>query len=108
MSDILDRLRAAREAAPTIPIEIEEWGLSAFIRPISAARHASIRKETNESRMAAKFIIACLMDKDGKPIFEDNAASLAELESQSSGLIGWVLEQILDAVNGSFEKAKNS
>ncbi|MGR3495218.1 hypothetical protein [Citreimonas sp.] len=108
MSDILDRLRAARENATTIPIEVEAWGVTAYIKPISAAKHASIRKEKSESRMAAKFMIACLMDKEGKSLFEDNAETLAELESQDAGLVGWVLEKILEAMDARFDQAKNS
>lgn len=108
MSDILDRLRAAREGAPTIPLEIKDWGITAYIRPISAAKHASIRKDKSESRMAAKFIIACLMDETGEPLFQDTADNMAELEKQDAGLIGWLLEQILETMDARFDQAKNS
>ena len=107
MSDILDRLRAFREGAPTIPIEVPEWGLKAFVRPMSAAKHAYIRKGKSESMMAAQIIIAGLVDETGKPVFPDNAASLAELESQPSGIVARVMLEIMEHTNGEFD-AKNS
>ena len=107
MSDILDRLRAHREGAPTIPIEIPEWGLSAFVRPISSAKHASIRKHGNEARMSAHFIMESIVDEKGKPIFPNDAHTIAELEGQPSNLIGRVTMEILGHMNADFD-AKNS
>lgn len=106
MSDILDRLRAFREGAPTIPIKIPEWGLDAFVRPMSAAKHASIRKGKSESMMAAQIIIAGLVNEKGVPVFPDNAASMAEIESQPSGVVARVMLEIMEHTNGEFD-AKN-
>ena len=107
MSDILDRLRAFRDGAPSIPIDIPEWDIKAFVRPMSAAKHAAIRKGKSESRMAAEIIIAGLVDEKGKPLLPDNAESLAEIENQPSGLVARVMLQIMEHTNGEFD-AKNS
>lgn len=108
MSDILDRLRAHREGAPTVPIEIPEWGLSAFIRPVSAARHAGIVKTESKdaARLSARMIIACLVDENGTPIFTDDAETLAELVQQPSTTLLRVAQEIVGEMSG--DDPKNS
>lgn len=108
MSDILDRLRAHREGAPTIPISIPEWGLEAYIRPISAARHAGIVRTYAKSaeRLSAQMIVAALVDDKGAPVFQDDADTMAELVQQPSPLLLRVAQAIAGEMGG--DDAKNS
>lgn len=108
---VIDRLRAYRESAPLLPIRVDVWDLDCFVRPISAGRHATLRTHygSSESRMAAQLIIHALVDADGKPVFEDNAATMAELENQPSGLITRIAMRILSQMgaDADLDAAKN-
>lgn len=108
MSDILDRLRAHREGAPTVPISIPEWKIEGFIRPLSAAKHAAVRKNKDEARLSAQTIILCIVDEKGEPIFKDDAPTMAELVQQPSSLLARISMEIYEQINSDFESAKNS
>lgn len=107
MADVLDKIRARREAAPTIPLEIPEWDMKCFIRPLSAGKFMSIMKQGNKAEVAAQTIIHGLVDKDGKQIFEDNAESLAVLVGESHVVIDRVSAAIIRA-EIDLDEAKNS
>lgn len=109
MSDILAKLAAHRETGvQTFPIEIPEWDLSCFIRPLSTAKHLGLSKEKSRSRQAARLIVYSLVDASGASIFEDNAASLAEIESQPSPLVARISQEVLEVLGTEDEEdAKN-
>lgn len=98
---LIDRMQAFREGAPTIPVSVPEWSLDAFARPISAAKHSSLRKNygESESRMAAQLIIHGLVDDKGVQVFTDDVKSMAEIERQPSGLVLRIAGAIMDAMN---------
>lgn len=113
MSDILDRLKAYRDGTPTIPFEVPEWGLSAYVRPISANHHANIAKaeKGHNARMAARMIMACVVDEKGDQVFKDDAPTMAELVAQPSPLIARIGQDIIRALgmgDDDPDAAKNS
>lgn len=87
MSAILERIRARHAAKPDIPISIPEWEVDAFIRPLSAGKMLSLRKSGDQSHIAAQTIIHGLVDKDGKPLFEDDAETQAAILGERNRLI---------------------
>ena len=114
MSDILDRLRAHRDAKPSIPFEIPEWEIKCFLKPISAGRHAMLSKSEgkNTARLNSRIIISTLVDADGKSIFDDDAPTLKEFLEQDVILISRVSDEIVTALGMAPEDpeddAKNS
>lgn len=98
MSDILDRLRAHREkSAKGIPFTVEAWDLECNIRPISAAKHASLVKQYGDkaARLAAFFIINTLFDDKGQPVFKDDAETLSEMLQQPSTTLQGIAEDVM-------------
>lgn len=95
MTDILDRIKARHAAKPDITIAIPEWGLDAFIRPLSAGKMLSLRKSGDQAHIAAQTIIHGLVDKDGKQIFRDDADTVATLLNERNRLIDRVAAQIV-------------
>lgn len=110
MSNVLDRIRARREGRPSIPLEVPEWELKAFIRPLSAGKMASLQKQGNPAIMAAQVIIHGVVDESGKPIFKDDAETLAALTGEEYDLIDRVSAEIGGARTGfdTVDDAKNS
>ena len=114
MSDILERLRAHRESTPSIAFEIPEWEIKAFLKPISAARHALLSKSEsrNLARLNSRLIISALVDEDGKSIFVDDAKTLQEFMEQDVILISRIADDIVTALGMNSDDpvgdAKNS
>jgi len=72
-------------------IEIPEWSdpesddtLVGFYDPPTLRVRQAIQRRAgkSEGRMMALVVILCLKDKDGKTLFQDDAESLATLESK--------------------------
>lgn len=85
---ILDKARAHFDKMRGQTIEIPEWGLTGeaaarFDPPTLRIRQAiQHRAGKSESRQFATTVILCLKGKDGKPIFKDDAPTLAALEAE--------------------------
>lgn len=110
MSDVLDRIRARRDSKPSIPIEVPEWGVSAFVRPISAGKMASLQKQGSVAVVAAQIIIHGMVDESGKQIFKDDADTVAVLTGEEHDLIDRISSEIARAktVFDTVDDAKNS
>lgn len=88
MSDLLDLARAHFDAMRRKTLDIPEWGLvgdkAAFYDPPTLATRQAVQDRAGRStaRQFALTLILCLKDKDGNPIFEDNAISLTALTGE--------------------------
>ena len=108
MTDVLDRIRARQSVQSDIPIEVPEWGLKAFIRPLSAGKMANLQKLGNAARMAVSGIIWGIVDKDGNPVFKDDAPTMALLLDEHHSVIDRVSSEIIRADIKDGTDAKNS
>lgn len=86
---ILERARAHFDAMRGQEIDIPEWGgadgplLARFDPPtLSTRQRIQTRAGKSEARLCALVVIVCLKDVDGKPLFKDDAATLADLMSK--------------------------
>lgn len=85
---ILDKARAHFDNMRGQTIEIPEWGMvgedaATFDPPTLRVRQViQHRAGKSESRQFATTVILCLKDADGKPVFKDDAPTLAALEAE--------------------------
>lgn len=95
MSGVLDRIKARHAAKPEIAISIPEWGLEAFIRPLSAGKMLSLRKSGDQAHIAAQTIIHGLVDENGNQLFKDDAETVATLLKERHRLIDRLAAEIV-------------
>ncbi|MEC7763385.1 MAG: hypothetical protein VX874_15895 [Pseudomonadota bacterium] len=82
MSDILQIISERHDAQAPTAVEVPEWGVTLYFTPLTAAERAAIRKGVNpddDGEMLVSGLIRKARDKDGKPVFEDNATTRATL-----------------------------
>lgn len=108
MTDVLERIRARQAAKPSIPISIPEWGIEAFVRPLSAGRVAGLQKTSNPARMLVQAIIWGVVDEKGEPVFKDDAETMAALVGEDHHIIERVSTEILRPGVPDLDAAKNS
>lgn len=108
MTDVLERIRARQAAKPSIPISIPEWGIEAFVRPLSAGRMAGLQQNKNIARMSAQAIIWGLVDDKGEAVFKDDAETMAALVAEEHHIIDRVATQIIRPGVPDLDAAKNS
>lgn len=63
------------------PLEIPEWGGTIYIRKLSVAAIKAL-KDDSENVSAVRWLILCVVDENGNPLFTD--ADADQLESSSS------------------------
>lgn len=106
-SAILDLARAHFDKMRGQSITIPEWGdengplVACYDPPTLRVRQMITHRATRlESRQMALTVILCLKGQDGKPIFKDDAPTLAALEGQVDPKVVARVAQVILQVSG--------
>lgn len=105
---LIDVIATKYDATPLQPVEVPEWGVTLYFRPLTPAERASIRKgisENDDEEMLVAGLIRKALDADGKPVFDDNAETRAALHTK--GDLNVIVRIMADVGKSAASKAKN-
>lgn len=87
MSAFLDQIIAHVERQPMRELEIPEWGVTLYWRPLTLAQRDEIRRRANgnNNRLVAWALILVARNAAGELVFEDSLKELSQLEEKLPG-----------------------
>lgn len=99
-----DKILRTADMSTHGPIEIDEWDVSLFIRPLSIGERLELQQRLGELTEAeraaglpeAMIIAATVQDDDGQLIFNPcDKAELAHLAAKNPGILNWLALEIM-------------
>jgi hypothetical protein len=87
MSDLLKRIEANYLGDGLRSVEVVEWGETIFFRPLTLLEKQRTMKgvdPTDDATIGARMLIMKALDKDGQPLFQDDAPTQAVLQGKAS------------------------
>lgn len=85
MSLTREQILASRGDRKPVRLEVPEWGGSVYIRHLTVADQVMMSEATKPADMPVAVLIACLVDENEQPIFEQ--ADAAELAKESFAVV---------------------
>jgi hypothetical protein len=101
VTDILDIIAQRHDAQAPTEVEVPEWGVTLYFTPLTASERSAIRKgidPDDDGEMLISGLIRKARDKDGKPVFTDDAKTRATLAGKAEFS---VIRRIMNAASGA-------
>lgn len=89
MTTLLAQIMAKEAAKPT-PVEVAEWGLTVFVKPITAGELAAAFQAGKEGDFT--LVHQCVVDASGQRVFPDVEA----VKARSPKAVGQLVRAVMD------------
>jgi hypothetical protein len=80
MTSALDKITAHFAGAGLTPVEVPEWGLTLYFRPVTGHDRTNVRRgvdPSDESELIANFVRLLALDENGERVFDDTPKTRA-------------------------------